>query len=1000
MKKIFSLLPAALGLIALTSCSSDDLFGDSNATVDLSDKLVVTVTEEDDAVTRATRDVNSKVAYEAGDLLRVYDSKLQAYDNFEYAEAGLEKPTFILSADEANVGKREDGLFDYAYAIFGSPDIVDPANVSYAGWQDGENIALLKIQDAITHAEGKAKTATGDNQVVYTSTLPQWGTVEPVVSEVTKTGKSFNTSLRYLSGRAKVVFENGANNGTPVTNVRVTSLTYQSGYDADDLATATATLAQKDDLGATGFVGTYSTLVTATGATPIAGWFEAVLDPDKENDGLRQIQSTINQDAVNVASGNVIAHTISSGTLTSYTNVFYFPIVPDTYDVLAFEYSDDGGASWKFIDYLADYEVARGQKIETDGTIDLTVSNDLIVNVDYMQNCEAVSKVMSDNTITEAPVIINLNLGTPAEYVKTIDSDVESQYTIYIPQLKNNMTVNFTTKTILNKKLVIKDVVGADNNAYTVKFNFSSFTNDKDIEINSTAQEVVLEGNYSALATEAVNVIGGNVTVKADDNATTIINLVNTGTGNIAVDGDDTNALSITKLDAGTATKVTVDGDATLTTITNLNNEDCADVEISGGTVANVNLDAAATITVNGDGVVSNIANANDGALDADVAITINSADNGIISAFATQNPTSTYPGECVYTLSTEFTENTTITSATQPASNEIYTAAQLNSIAGWSNAATLMTAFTVTSGTWTSPNIKVDFDGNDMSITNLNAPLFGEIQTAVTSIENLNISGADITATAANTGVLAKVSKASSLAVTNSTVAGTISSEYNFVGGLIGQVDASAADAIVVFGTNSAASGAAATVTANVTLMNTKEYTSTDVLDVTAGTWGEYVGSVVGAGTNTAQVVVNFDCAGATTAHTASALMYNWKRDADFDTSYRVQILGYLKPTDLDNSEATRQWIGFAGTATAAIPVVAPTDISNMILTYPMTVNGVVSKVTFPNTTSTAYGDDGTTYTFAIDGLDHNDESGLKDTSTSPYTSVIYHNAYTATAY
>ena len=67
------------------------------------------------------------------------------------------------------------------------------------------------------------------------------------------------------------------------------------------------------------------------------------------------------------------------------------------------------------------------------------------------------------------------------------------------------------------------------------------------------------------------------------------------------------------------------------------------------------------------------------------------------------------------------------------------------------------------------------------------------------------------------------------------------------------------------------------------------------------------------------------------------------------------------------------------------------------------MMVNGVLSKVTFPNAVSTAYGTDGTKYTFVIDGLTadgaNNDKSGKKIAGT-PKTATIYHNAYTSTAY
>lgn len=995
MKKFIKFIPVALGLVTLASCSNDDFFSSKNAD-DLSDKYVLSVSEEDDGVTRAFKDFNQgNTTYQENEVMRVYDSNMAKYDNFKFNPAGY----FTIGEAEATITeKNAEGNLDYAYALFGT----DGEKVSYAGW-NGNNLALIKIAAEQVYSEN-VSSLDGET-VVYKENLPQWGTVTSVVSEKTTAAKSFNTSLRYLTGRVKVVFENGANNGKPVKNVRVTSYDFQEGKTAADLATAMATVKQKDIIA--DFATTYTTVVKA-GTKPIAGWFEAVLDPAKTNDGIRQVSGEDNIDAIDVAAGKTITENVADGTIDSYTNVFFFPIVPDTYPLLVFEYEDEDG--WHFIDYLANVTVARGQKIETDnkddwkGGIDLTVSNDLVVNVNYMQNCEAVTKVMADNTIKEAPVIINLNPTTLGENVKTINSDVESQYTIYIPQLKNNMTVNFKTPTILNKKLVIKEVANADNSNFIVKFNFSGFADAfNDIEISTTAKELKLEGDYSAFEApeKAVKVLAGNVTVTADEGVTTIPELTKdgTGAGTIKVDGNETNLLTITTLNAGNATKVAVDGDATKTAITTLNTETCTDVEVSGGTVTNLVVGAAATITVNGDGVADNIKAGTD--TPTNIPVTVNTADNAIINAFTEKVATPAKAGKYVYTLSAKFTSKTNKTNAAATANGEIYTAAQLNSIAGWGVNAKLMTAVEIESGIWTSPNLAKNFDGNNKAITKLNAPLFGEIGADVATITKLNISQANITAAAANCGVIAKVSKATDLAVTASTVAGQISSEFNFVGGLIGQVDASDGDVSVKFGTGTAGATAAATVTSNVTLNNTKEYLGTDVLDITAGTWGEFVGSVVNAGTHSAEVIVNFDCAATATTNTAAALKYGWMREAKFDAQHRIQVYGYLKPTNLDNSAATHLWIGFVGTTLDAVPVKAPVDIERVILTYPMTVNGQTKKVTFPDDDITV-GD--TKYAFRINGLTddgaNNDKSGKKSATGTPKTATIYHNAYTSTAY
>ena len=1001
MKNLFKLIPAALGLFALASCNSDD-FG-SAGKVDLTGKAVLEVTDGDATTTRSFKTATLGTQYETGDVLRVYDEKMQTYYNFDYAEADGTAKFVYNGAEDLND-------FNATYVLYG----VKPENMSYAGWKDGKNIALLKVEKDYNYSEN-----AGTN-VGYKSILPMLGKV----NNVDKSGaKPWLQATTYtLVARAKVTFKNGA--GAGVKRVRARALKFANGKELSDftalnLQKKATTVTANGTSVVDNLLPASDAVLTETGAPKLNGWFEAVLDKEitgsTTQGGLQACDELV---VNNSTASNEIVVKVADNKMADYTNCVFFPIAPRNYDIIVFEYStkdadvnDNNAVNWQYIGY-ATGNIDRTWKMgdfgeDNKAANDLTIETALEIDVNYMQNCEAVTKVMADNTIEDAPVIINLNKNTANEHVKTIDTNVESQYTIYIPQLKNNMTVNFKTNTILNKKLVIKDVAGADNSKYTVKFNFAGFdTSFDDIEISTTAKELKLEGNYSTLTGKDITVKGGNVTVTADDAPTTMLTLTNEGAGTIAVDGNATNNLSLNTLNAGTASNVKVNGAAgTGTTVGTLNSDDCEEIEVSGGTVTALKLSGkkAATIAVNGEGAVTGIgpdATLTTEGLATDVEIAVNSADNGIIGGFTKVTATPAKPGELAYNLSSKFTSGTTKTNATITSTKEIYTAAQLNSIDSWNGAAKLMTAVDIESGTWRSPNLAKNFDGNNKAITNLNAPLFGVIGTDVTSITKLNITGAAITATAANCGVIAKVSKATNLAVTASTVQGTISSAYNYVGGLIGQVDGSTADAKVVFGTSTAGANATATVTANVTLDNIKNYNSTDILDVTAGTWGEYVGSVVAAtsGNNKAEVEINFDCAGPATAHTAAALKYNWKCDAKFESG-RVQRTAYLKPTaSVDGSNADYLWIGYAGTATETIPVAAPLDASNITLKYPMTVNGVKKQVTFPTTTAVSVGN--TNYTFTLDGLGQNDKSGVKTGTGTTKTAVIYHNAYTATAY
>ena len=99
MKKFIKIFPVALGLVALASCSNDDFFSSKNAD-DLSDKYVLAVTEEDEVVTRAFKDINQgNTSYQNNEVMRVYDSNMAKYDEFKYNTSGY----FTIGAGEATI---------------------------------------------------------------------------------------------------------------------------------------------------------------------------------------------------------------------------------------------------------------------------------------------------------------------------------------------------------------------------------------------------------------------------------------------------------------------------------------------------------------------------------------------------------------------------------------------------------------------------------------------------------------------------------------------------------------------------------------------------------------------------------------------------------------------------------------------------------------------------------------------------------------------------------
>lgn len=890
MKKIFKFMPVAMGLLALASCSNNDFFSTETAQpVDLSDKIVVNVIDEDEAAgTRAFRDANQKVAYEEGEILRVYDSKLQAYDEFEFSAAAK---TFILPADQskAYVDKREDGKFDYAYALFGSP--ADANNISYAGWKGGYNVALLNIESTFGYKEDVQNTATGENQVVYKATLPQWGTVTPVVSEVTRTAKSFTTSLRYLTGRAKVVFENGK--ATGVKSVKVSSIRFATAADVtagkksikaggttDAVAptdvqktAALAAMIRNAEFSATD----NAKYFVANTDKPLAGWFEAVLDKKLENDGIRQIED---ETSVAPAAGTSITINVANVDLMDdLTNVFFFPIVPATYDMLLFEYNTTADADYKVIAKKTG-AVARGEKIEGD---DFTVKKPVEMDKDGVLTTLALTNFMKTNATNGISVALNIN-GTSGDNIST-SADDETLNTIFIPQLKNDMIVNIKSNAtaLAGAPLTIKDAAGADNSKYSVTFNFTGFAPTSNyITVNSTAK-VILAGDYSKINTTVTGKSDINVTSTSGLTlgiaATTPITIkagkVNVAAGTVAVDGTGSTVTALTS-----ATKTTVSG-GTVTTLT------ANDVVIAGGTVTTLQLaDANAAVDMTS-GTLVNF-NKHSAALTADRTVTVTTSGDAVITATTPENWNFAEDGVKVYKYSFKATyDDETVTGTAATAQAAIYTAAQLKAAtaAVTGNVYTLMTdvEFDLDEQNFASIALNAattTFDGNEKTIEGLPAALFTTLTNGLT-VKDLTLKDANVepdlkTVDGSGFGVVANTVAAGATATLNNVVvsnailgraagkSGSKSHSYGLlVGYLAGTLD------VIDCGVSGTVQGyynlggyvgnlAGGTLTINKTAANlaqnmssvkfVKSFTTSETEDENAGKIGNFIGSVTAA--------------------------------------------------------------------------------------------------------------------------------------------------------
>lgn len=188
MKKIFKLIPAALAVVALASCSNDELFGEKAEVVQkVKDGLTVQVEDLNGASTRQANATYNKhsVVWEEGDQINVYDNKLTLYDEYKFVEN-----------EKKFKGDNEEGatrISSTQYALF-------PADrVDYAGWSSEGTKTVMRIPEIIFYDE-ESEFGSGTNYA-YVSNLPMWGTATGTYPEA-------EVSLHYLTGVLRLNIQN------------------------------------------------------------------------------------------------------------------------------------------------------------------------------------------------------------------------------------------------------------------------------------------------------------------------------------------------------------------------------------------------------------------------------------------------------------------------------------------------------------------------------------------------------------------------------------------------------------------------------------------------------------------------------------------------------------------------------------------------------------------------------------------------------------------------
>ena len=878
MKKFIKMIPAALALVALASCSNDDFLGE-NGLDSLDGKTVLKVTTNE-GVTRANAYGEDAITvFGTGDVIRVYDGKLQKYDSFKFA-TDEDGDSYFVVADEAH---RNVAKGDAQFALFGAE-----GQISYAGWNNGKNVALLQIKSpAATYDEG----ATNGDIVTYKSALPLWGPV----SQVSGQKYEFETPLARLTGYAAITFTNGKYG--KVTAVRARSMKYVPGKTKADYKPYKGYIIKKETDkwkvikadGTTVITDDESNFVTAEGAQAMSGWFDAVLETDgylTKTDA--PVADTQDPNIVEVKVD------IENNPMKDFTNIVYLPIVPGTYDLLSFEYQIEGETdTWHVLGAAADFTAKRTSKLSFNQGFAADLG-DLVP--------EQLSDILADDANINADLIYNINK------LSINANDYHARYEVKVPNMKaksvtlnikelNNTVEQDAANTSLAQRLYF--INADDNTPYegTVTVNVAgvtSGTKDNLPVINLPKTNVVLAGDFSTIKNIDIRAaksmkFGDGKTVSTFENDITTAqtsSYITTISDSIVVAEKATIGKAFTLAGANTGKnapyQINVHG-TTKAIVARF-----ADVNVTGKGVIGGTLYAKGNVTVESvqntaivklqfegtgktlDLKAGGIAEITTTDETTGRTLTIKNVETG---ASQIGSITDGKVGETkVLTITFEKSvwagKKTTSTSLKNPAN--IYTASQLASLENkpTSGSYKLMTNIDLNCAAegvnWTAlPKLEVEFDGNGKTIENADAALFDELAANVKNIKKLTVA---IDKKANTIGGLANKTGDENVTIEGVTVEGTIKAQ-NKVGGLIGATGTGR----VSIGSGSANGG----VSVNVTFTNNTNYPGTMALNANAGTFGQFIGQ---AGTGQVYISSNSNAANVD----RNALYFHYNRILD----------------------------------------------------------------------------------------------------------------------
>ena len=312
MKGIFKFTTAALALVALASCSNDDLLGTSQTLEGQAGNALKVEIEDlvDPVTTRAAYvpdGTSNKLYWQNWDAIRVYDDALLKNDTYVFSE---KRGTFENNS--------KDNVKTPVYAFTDD-------NFQSGAWDSDKDQVYVSYTISDSPAAGvddEVASTKGNKVKAYEFSIPMWGEAKSEDGKV-------SVSMKYLTGVLRVQLTQLPSD---VAQIRV------RGY-LDQACNNTA---------------------------PMTGDFKAVVSEDDEINPDAQLVKYPITESPSATYGNELKVNFSDWDVEEWDAVrkdggyVYFPLIAQDYGALLFEYKATGASGWTLIKKTKPVSVKRG----------------------------------------------------------------------------------------------------------------------------------------------------------------------------------------------------------------------------------------------------------------------------------------------------------------------------------------------------------------------------------------------------------------------------------------------------------------------------------------------------------------------------------------------------------------------------------------------------------------------------------------------------------------